>query len=509
MTLSLFAPRAGLGEKMRPMHMADNLILESTTNRDVREPKDLVLETFFGTYELVEGTEKEPLPSGAIGILVFDCIQEGDKTNRNGRIYVWEILRREASQHLNEHVKQHSSVLYDGHIGDSGGYYMYGAADRKLSEAVGKWMEYTIDDTKAIIGPAKMMILDTARGRDALALARAKVPLGVSSVGRGSMSSGKHKGRHGDVEGHVVGNDYKLMRWDVVMDPSVSKARSSGLKEGTQEEDKVMWKTLAEMREKAPEEYKKLVVASEAAAAERLRPEYRTVIESAVSKAEIKIRKELTAKLQAPIAEQLEAKDSELDELRAENKSLSEEKDALEEQVDILTEALLSEDEDETDENEETDESGDVPEAVQEQLNELQDKNRALEEQITKDREERQRSEARTHVLEQTASNPFGHTIRIMVLGPTKDQLESKDAKTKALANKHKGVVPPKDLTEAKKRLADIRTMAEGLGVDSELGTLGEQHGEGGERKVEITESAGAKRLRTLSGIKPEKATAQ
>ena len=427
---------------------------------------DILCEVYIGPYTLSEGSETEPLPKGAIGVLTFPVLQEGDRTNRNGRIYPWEILRREG-QKIQERIAGRQSVMYDGHSMDGG---MYGPSqERKPSEASCLLASLVVDEATALLGPAQIWILDTTKGRDVLGLARAGVPIGASSVGRGSMKPDKYKGRFGEVDGQIINTDFSLERWDVVTDPSVSKARSSSLRENRQEQETTM--TLEEMKEKDPKAYDALMETAKAELSEK----YDELIVNALTEGEEKIREELKEELskdlERPIKEQLEAKDTEIAELEEQveelEAKLQENEKLLKEAGKALKEALG--------------ESKKLTEARDEQIQELR-------ESLEKDQAEREMEKARLHIIEATSNNPMSVTIRAMILGPGE-----KDPKE--LREEFKSVVAPKNVTEAKAALEQVKRMAKHLGQTTERGYAGKDGGE------ELKESAGRDRLSTLAGI--------
>jgi len=130
--------------------------------------------------------------------------QRADEENNNKRIYPKALLEREISK-LNESLK---------------GRRLMGELDHPQHDSVKlSNVSHLITKLEAkgneIIGEAE--ILDTPMGKVAKALIEGGVQIGISSRGMGTLSEGQDGKRY-------VNEDFRLITWDLVADPSTRGA---------------------------------------------------------------------------------------------------------------------------------------------------------------------------------------------------------------------------------------------------------------------------------------------
>ena len=139
---------------------------------------------------------------------------QGNITNRNGRMYPMETLRREVSRYNENHVQAGRAL---GELGHPDGPTVN--LDRVSHKIVS-----LKENGSNFIGKAK--ILNTPMGKIASSLIEEGVKLGVSSRGIGSLKATR--------EGvNIVGDDFMLATAaDIVADPSAPDAFVEGIMEG-------------------------------------------------------------------------------------------------------------------------------------------------------------------------------------------------------------------------------------------------------------------------------------
>lgn len=147
-----------------------------------------------------EASENPSKPMTVVGI-----IQRADEKNQNGRIYPYEILKREVDRYLEDMVKPGHALGQLDHI-DSPVIEL-----DKVSHLIENlWWDGP--NKKELFG--KIRLLNTPKGQTAQQLVKDGVPLGISSRAVGSVSKNESKGAD------VVGEDLQLICWDLVANPS-------------------------------------------------------------------------------------------------------------------------------------------------------------------------------------------------------------------------------------------------------------------------------------------------
>ena len=156
----------------------------------------------------------EKLKSGKQNLYIEGIFLQGNITNRNGRMYPIDTLRKEVGRYNESNVQSGRALGELGHP-DSPTVNL----DR-VSHKIVSLKEHGSN----FIGRAK--ILDTPMGLIASSLIKEGVKLGVSSRGIGSLKPTK--------EGfNVVGDDFMLATAaDIVADPSAPDAFVEGIMEG-------------------------------------------------------------------------------------------------------------------------------------------------------------------------------------------------------------------------------------------------------------------------------------
>ncbi len=152
--------------------------------------------------------------NGKKSMYIEGVFLQGNITNRNGRMYPMETLRKEVGRYNENHIQVGRAL---GELGHPEGPTVN--LDRVSHKIV------SLKESGAnFIGKAK--ILGTPMGKIAASLVEEGVKLGVSSRGIGSLKATR--------EGiNVVGDDFMLATAaDIVADPSAPDAFVEGIMEG-------------------------------------------------------------------------------------------------------------------------------------------------------------------------------------------------------------------------------------------------------------------------------------
>ena len=152
--------------------------------------------------DLLTEREKREMSNGVL--YLSGRIQTADKQNGNGRVYPYNVLKREMENYLKV-VKDNRACGELDHPDDSV------VNLKNVSHIVTDiWWE-----GKDVMG--KIKVLDTPSGRILKDLVNAGVKLGISSRGLGSVTEGK--------DGSVtVESDFQLICFDMVSEPSTPNA---------------------------------------------------------------------------------------------------------------------------------------------------------------------------------------------------------------------------------------------------------------------------------------------
>ena len=151
--------------------------------------------------DLLTEREKKEIANGAM--YLTGRIQTADKQNGNGRVYPYEVLKRE--------IDNYKKVVEDNRA--------CGELDHPDDSVVNlKNVSHMVVDCwwegKDVMG--KMKILDTPSGQTVKGLINSGVKLGISSRGLGSVRESMGK--------TVVESDFQLICFDIVSEPSTPDA---------------------------------------------------------------------------------------------------------------------------------------------------------------------------------------------------------------------------------------------------------------------------------------------
>ena len=154
---------------------------------------------------IVEGKNKQQYIKG--------IFMQSDIQNQNGRVYPYNVLKKQVKEFNEKFVKQDRAL---GELGHPSGPSVN--LDR-VSHIITELQE----DGKNFIGKAK--IIDTPNGKIVKNLLESGVRLGVSSRGLGSVKTNKSGVNE-------VQSDFVLSTVDIVSDPSAPDAFVNGIMEG-------------------------------------------------------------------------------------------------------------------------------------------------------------------------------------------------------------------------------------------------------------------------------------
>lgn len=156
----------------------------------------------------------EATEGGKKSMYIEGVYMQADKGNRNGRMYPFDILNREAQRYIKEYVEKNRAF---GELGHPQGPTL------NLERASHLIKKLTVEGSD-FIGKAK--ILDTPYGNIVKNLIDEGATLGVSTRGMGTLEEGK-----GGLK--IVKDDFYLATAaDIVADPSAPDAFVRGIMEG-------------------------------------------------------------------------------------------------------------------------------------------------------------------------------------------------------------------------------------------------------------------------------------
>lgn len=148
-------------------------------------------------------------------LILSGVMQRADATNQNMRVYPENILRREVDKYKKTFVTEKRALGELDHPDSS----VVNLSNVCLN-VLDLWWE-----GKDLMG--RIEILGTPSGNIAKELLKAGIRLGISSRGMGSV----HSIGEGKVE---VENDFEIVCWDLVSNPSTQGAFMSPIQEGKQ-----------------------------------------------------------------------------------------------------------------------------------------------------------------------------------------------------------------------------------------------------------------------------------
>ena len=140
-------------------------------------------------------------------IVVVGIIQRADAKNQNGRIYPYDILRKEVDRYKNEVISQGNAIGELDHTNEP-------IIQLERASHVIEDLWWDGPDQKEVWG--KIRLLSTPKGQLAKNIVFDGIPLGISSRAVGSVES------RGDCD--YVKEDLNLICWDLVGTPSTHSA---------------------------------------------------------------------------------------------------------------------------------------------------------------------------------------------------------------------------------------------------------------------------------------------
>lgn len=142
-------------------------------------------------------------------LIVTGTLQRANALNQNGRVYPKDILKREAQKYLDTFVKERRALGELDHPDSS-------VVNLRNASHIVTDMWWEGDDLKGTVE-----ILDTPAGNILKKLFEAKITLGISSRGMGSVKEVYTEAKE---KAQEVQDDYSLLAFDFVSDPSTQKA---------------------------------------------------------------------------------------------------------------------------------------------------------------------------------------------------------------------------------------------------------------------------------------------
>lgn len=232
--------------------------------------------------ESEDGSDKRLYAEGKIG----HC----DIPTANGRIYTTRIMEREI-QRLQNRIEESSLYAAVDHPGD-------GKSRIRDTGAIIRGLRIESDGT---IWGKFQIIEDTDHGRNLAAILRAGGAVGVSSRGLGSTRPHHESGKE------IVGEDFRLVAFDFVLDPAVSTAYPKFFSEA--DEGLVENVTVDDLRAKFPSVVRSIEesacnIASETAVA-ALRQEMEADVEKALEASKGELREQFKAELYPELVKEL------------------------------------------------------------------------------------------------------------------------------------------------------------------------------------------------------------
>lgn len=157
----------------------------------------------------LRAADKEGKPITVIGV-----IQRADAKNQNGRVYPYNVLKKEVERYRDEVVRKNVGLGQLDHI-DSPVIEL-----KDVSHILDDiWFGDKEENKKDVFG--KVRILNTPRGQIAKEIVLQGIPLGISSRAVGSVKKIQKEGL-GEVD--EVGDDLQIVCFDLVGQPSTNQA---------------------------------------------------------------------------------------------------------------------------------------------------------------------------------------------------------------------------------------------------------------------------------------------
>ena len=169
----------------------------------------------IGTLSVSAEQINESISNNGGKLILSGVMQRADATNQNMRVYPEEILKREVEKYKKTFISEKRALGELDHPDSS----VVNLSNVCLN-VLDLWWE-----GKDLMG--RIEILGTPSGNIAKELLKAGIRLGISSRGMGSV----HSIGEGKVE---VENDFEIVCWDLVSNPSTQGAFMAPIQEGKQ-----------------------------------------------------------------------------------------------------------------------------------------------------------------------------------------------------------------------------------------------------------------------------------
>lgn len=171
----------------------------------------LLVETFADIQVLNETAD-----DGKKSLYLEGIFAQANKPNRNGRIYSQNLLREQTRQYNENYIARKRSI---GELNHPDSLEL---SPERAAILITKLVEDSNQPSDYFYGKAKVLTA-LPQGKILEGLCAEGIPIGISTRGAGSINiiNGKK----------MVGEDFKLVAIDAVMDPSVTKAIATAIME--------------------------------------------------------------------------------------------------------------------------------------------------------------------------------------------------------------------------------------------------------------------------------------
>jgi len=187
----------------------------------IKMKKELIVDSFgYGKFRknIISESVYDEKNHFVKGMIVEGILQRADSINQNGRKYPKRILEREANNYVKTFVTERRS---------------FGELDHPSTSVVSMqtashWIQKLWWKGNDLYG--RIELLDTPCGRIVEAVIKRGLTIGISSRGLGSV-----KPLHEDEDQVEVQDDFEILSWDFVSNPSTTKAFMYPVKESINE----------------------------------------------------------------------------------------------------------------------------------------------------------------------------------------------------------------------------------------------------------------------------------
>jgi len=181
--------------------------------------KNLIVD--YIPFEISPEQINESISNNGGKLIVHGVLQRAEAKNQNGRVYPREILERESKKYTQEFVSQKRALGELDHPDSS----VVNLANVSHNVSEMHWEGQNLVGTVEVLG--------TPSGNILKELFKAGIKLGISSRGMGSVEPMQ------EGDGQQVGQDFELIAFDFVSNPSTHGAFLYPLKESVEANDYV------------------------------------------------------------------------------------------------------------------------------------------------------------------------------------------------------------------------------------------------------------------------------